>query len=380
MNLCCIRSYPEGFNSIPPMEESDRFQDRTQEIRRVQADLQKLPFHYHSKPVLRMTVIAVLVVGISVALMAMNGSLSAFPQNFTAWFQNLNWTYVGIGAGAFVVLSIGAGVVIRRVKSLHNPLTNTGIGKLSGDAHFQEAYYMRKDDCNFYFGGYVDTSTLDASGSGQALFYGKKIFLEHYYVSLVVAATTPAHAAASIAYHIVRLVAIPFYILGSLAREAYRDRPIYEEQRRFELGDISKQMFLSLKQIVKAPFYAAAQFYAALYSFIDPLNGRKLGAAIEKDWNNGVDRSDGYWSVRGPQSSSWLPEGGGGPDKLGKNGFYAAGCWTPMARVQFENGKIVGCESMTRALHPERGREYTITTIDTLRERHNAAVAARLES
>ncbi|MCC5831798.1 MAG: hypothetical protein JJU12_02000 [Chlamydiales bacterium] len=372
MYCCGPRPYPEGFLPVPEFDKSN-FEELTKEINSVYNDLQKLPSRYHSSPVIRAVVVAALIVGIAAGLMGLNGSLAAFPQNFASSIQNLNWNYVGIGAGVCGFLSIGAGVVIRRVKSLDNPLTNSGIGKLSGDSHWQEAYYKQGEDNGFYYPGYIDTSTLNEEGRGEALFYGKKTLFEHYYVSSIVGATTPLHATAAIAYHLVRLVAIPFYILGSMAREAFRDEPIYKDQRRFKLSDIPTQMEFSVKQIVKAPFYATAEFYAALYSFIDPLNGRKLGALIEKDWNNGIDRSDGFWSVNGPQSRDWRPEGGGGPEKLGQNGFYAAGCWTAMARVHF--AKIVEGESMTRALHPEKGLIYHFTTIGTLKERHNAAVA-----
>lgn len=374
MYCCGPRSYPEGFNPVPSQYDQSRFREQTEVINKTYINLQKLPSGYHARPVVRAVVVAALIVGICVAVMALNGSLTTFPQNFTTWIQNLNWMHVGIGVSVFVVLSIGAGLVIRRVKSLESVLTNSGIGKLSGDSHWQEAYYVREDDESYYT-GYIDTSTLDENGNGEALFYGNKEVAEHYWISTLVGATTPVHAAAAMAYHIVRLVAIPFYILGSMAREAYTGQKIYEDQRFFEWSDIPKQMGFSVKQIVKAPFYATAQFYAALYSYVDPLNGRKLGSLIEKDWNNGVERSDGFWSVQGPQSPDWRPEGGGGPDRLGQIGFYAAGCWTAMARVHFENGVPLGSVSMRKALHPEKGCNYHVTTVATLKEQHNAAVA-----
>jgi len=374
---CCFGSRPTGFNPVPEISASvaTRFHEQTQEINDVQKDLQKLPMKYRSCPAIRAVVVAALIVGICVAVVALNGQLTTFPQNFTAWIQNLNWGYVGIGFAGFVVLSVGAGFVIKRVKSLQNEITGSELGKVSGSDHWQEAYYIRENDDRFYYSGYIDTSTLDAEGNGTAFFYGNKNIAEHYYISSFIAATAPAHAATAIVYNIVRLVWIPFYILGSMAREAWNGEAIYPDQRPFEITDIPKQWWFSVKQIVKAPFYATAQLYAALYSYIDPLNGRKLGAAIERDWNNGIERSDGFWSVRGPQSSDWRLEGGGGPEKLGQNGFYAAGCWTPMGVVRFEEGQIVGGESMSKALHPEKGRNYHITTSDILRARHNAIVA-----
>lgn len=277
---------------------------------------QQLPSKYTACPFGRAAVIGILIVGVVVALFAMRGDFSMFPQIAFNWLQNLNWTYLGIGFASFFVLSIGAGVVIRRL------VHRQDLGDFSGSAHWEPAYYVREDRPQNYYAGYLDTST-----PGEALFYGDKECLEHYVISSVVATLALPHAVASMAYHIVRIVTIPFYILGCMAFQIE-----FEGDGRFTFSDIPKQLWFSIQQIVKAPFYGMAHIYAMLYSFLDPLNGRKLGALIEKEWNGDIERHEGFWSVRGPQGI-WRFEGGGGPNGLGRNGFYVAGCHTPMARI-----------------------------------------------
>ena len=223
---CCFgpRPYPKGF-------EQKNLDRSASEVRRVYANLQKLPPQYQSRTAGRIIVVAALFFGVVCAVMAANGLLTASPQDVSIWLQNVNWIPVGIGAGAFVVLSIGAGIVIHRVKSLPNELTKSGIGNISGHTHWEEAYYTLDDDYTRYddhvpfHPGYIDTSTLDENRTGTALFYTEKGFLKNNLISIMIAGTSPLRAAAVIAYHVARLVVIPFYILGCLARDRVWSAP-----------------------------------------------------------------------------------------------------------------------------------------------------------
>ncbi len=358
------RLYPDGFNPVPDQFLGDK---RIIEIRE---DLSKLtPEYSFFQAVKELVDLVVVVMVLSIVVLVLNGPLTFFSQKAFVWLKSFNWTCLKPLAAGFTVLlvassavfSAGAGVVIRRI------IANDAHGKFSGGAHWQATF---RDEG---IPGHIDTSTL-VDGTGEAFYYGYKTFGDHFVVSTFVPMLTLPHAAGAVAYHVARAVVIPFYILGCMSVEACIGRPLFRDQRHFHLGDIPKQWVFSIKQIVKAPFYGTAQIFAALYSYVSPLNGRKLGSIIEKEWNNDIDRSDGVWSVRGAQSKYWRPEGGGGPNKLGKNGFYLAGCWTPMGVVHFENSRIVSGESMTRYLHPERGKVYTFTTVDTLRKKHNDLV------
>ncbi len=350
MYFCIKRPLPADFGN--PSED-------------IQNRFHKLPFQYRPCSVLRVTALALLVIGITVAVLASNGQLTAFPGQVAHWLQNLNWTYVGAGFAGFVVLSIGAAVVIRRAFSLQNRITNQDIGNLTGGAHWVSAS-IKKNENAISFPGYVDTSTLDASQSGKAFFYIQKEVSNEYGVAVMMFALTPLHVGAAMSYNVARAVLIPFYILGCLSIEACLGRALFKEQRRFKWSDISNEIEASLARIVKAPFYGTALMYASLYVLVDPLNGRKLGTQIESDWNEGLTRSEGFWSVGGPQAL-WRPEGGGGPEKLGQNGFFAAGCWAPLAVVTYQNGKIVETTSLSKAIDPTKGHDYILTTESILR-------------
>ncbi len=81
---------------------------------------------------------------------------------------------------------------------------------------------------------------------------------------------------------------------------------------QFTVTDIFKQMGLSLLRAIQAPFYGIAMFFAALYAIIDPMNGIKLGSAIESDWNDRLPmRNSGVWMVAGAAFEDWEWEGGG---------------------------------------------------------------------
>lgn len=273
-----------------------------------------------------------------------NQEIKNYSEGYSVTFPVSN-RIIGI---VYAILFVGAGFVIRRV-------ANKKIGLLRGNDHWKSAFYINN---GFNIRAYVDISTLDANGSGKAFFYSYKSKMQHYLVSSIITACTTMHAASSVVYNTIRTIVIPFYIMSCLTIEAGRERPLFEGQRFFKWSDIPKEMAKSVLRAVKAPFYATAEIFAALYSLVDPLNGRKLGAAIELDWNEGVPRPEGWWSIHGPQKD-WKLEGGGGPEKLGRNGFYFAGCWTPMGIVHYKEGEIK--KATTAGGNPVQIHVYTNT-------------------
>lgn len=91
----------------------------------------------------------------------------------------------------------------------------------------------------------------------------------------------------------------------------------------------------SLWRIVRSPFYALAYFIAQIAVFIDPLNGRKLVANIERDWNEGVLVDNGC-----ALALCWHPFKEDKGMSLGKkehSAFYIQGCFQPTAILKFEN-------------------------------------------
>lgn len=371
MSCCTLAQLPEGWDSLPTIPDHKMPVELARSLQTNMKLGRGTPGEYQAHVAVRVTVIVLLIIGISVGVMALDGTLATFPESVVRWFQNANWMQVGIGFGVFAVMTAGAVILIYKVQHQKDRHLESASNGFAGDAKWGAALYQ--SDKHGFHPGYLDTSTLDVNGDGYAYMYALKDEQGHYTVSTVVFAITPVHMVAAIAYNVIRLVIIPIYILGCMLFEKCTGESI-ERDRPFTATDILWEVGKSLWRIVKAPFYALAFMYAALYSFIDPLNGRKLGSYLERDWNEGVTRAEGYWSVGGPQSL-WLWEGGGTPSGLGRNGFYLAGCWQPIARVQYQNGVRTGGESLSHAVDPSRGQLYTIHTAADMKLRHTNFVS-----
>jgi len=353
-------------------------------------DFQKIELRYSDKIPLFQRLRAVVFVALVISsLIIISCILSS--QNFLNFFHHINYIKLAIGIGIPLILITGAGIVIYRAIHKTEALlgkhhlkavtySNEDVQKTTflrtGEATPTEVMaentcdqkdvktpkrgafvHMEKhletvmvkcevwkegdtDDC------YVDMSTVDESG--KALMYSIKSCFNHYYVGARVILATPIYTIACVIYNLLRTVVVPFYILVQLLREKYTGKRIYteENERAFELADIPKEMGKSIWRAVKAPFFGLAYLFAAFYSFANPMGGRKLGAAIERDWDEGVTVAEGYWSIVGPMKF-WKFEGGGGPNKLGRNGFYITGCWQPSGYVIFDkNMKVIAAYRM----------------------------------
>lgn len=232
--------------------------------------------------------------------------------------------------------------------------------------HLETVYICRRRKVDrIRFNVHVDKSTLDESGSGKAYCYNIKECGEHYFVSFEITFIgTPVYLVATVAYNLIRAVIVPFYVLFQYLTEKCKGKP-HGHEREFKPIDIPTQFILSLWRAIQAPFYALAFFLAGLYSFFDPMGGRKLGASIERDWNGGVSLAEGYWSIQGSQKL-WRFEGGGGPKGLGRNGFYLAGCWQPAGVIEYKNQEIQASCWLPLAVDPMRGNFDTYYTLPFL--------------
>ena len=86
--------------------------------------------------------------------------------------------------------------------------------------------------------------------------------------------------------------------------------------------------------------------------FIDPMGGRKMGQLVSNAWMEGIDRHESVWTCYRVEGYNW--EGGGGPEKLGRQAYFWTGCWMPWATVEVDEGAI------TRAYYPGEIFEYDI--------------------
>ena len=246
-----------------------------------------------------------------------SGHLWTLPQDFMNWIHQINPIDAAIGGGITTILIGGMSWVIHRARTKMDRLLQVERGDIEAiDRHLEivyERYKTKKPDKTYYEAHYLDTSTIKGEGQEKAYLYRIKEPDEHYYVSTIVTFLgTPVYFVGTIVYNVLRTALIPFYILFQYGREKIFGTPIgkamaagkgskrlYVHQRSFELLDIPKEMIKSIARALQAPFYALAFMAAGLYSLVNPMAGRKLGAAIERDWNDEVSLAEGYWSVGG---------------------------------------------------------------------------------
>ena len=283
---------------------------------------------YEPRSCLRGAVITGIVVVIITAL-ALAGKFSFLLQ----WFRHSAVLWKPLVAAVGMIVILGSVSLI-----IHNARIGLAQGEILGGEHWKQCMVRTPD--LFEEKAHIDCSRLDKTGTGIARIHFKTPGVAT--ISGIMSATLlPIYVSIVITYNIARLITIPFYIIFQIIRETKNQLPLYPEQRRFSLIDIPKQMTLSIGRIVQAPFYGLAMFFVSLCTVVDPLNAIKLGGAIEYDWNAQVPmRNSGIWMVGMQVFKEWQWEGGGGPDMLGRNGFYFAGSWLPYRDVRCVEWKI----------------------------------------
>lgn len=287
-----------------------------------------------------------------------SGHLSGLPQDILRVGQSINYTHLAVGVVVTTVLIAGAAIVIHRARTKQEILRQNGndqvlmedrgafrnMEKHLLEVHIRCSAWQKPEE------GYIDLSTLK-NGTGKAYIYGMKACSDHYVVSTAVPLLTPIYMIGVIVYNLLRTAIVPFYILGAM---------LAKQEREFELKDIPSQIQLSLWRVVKAPFFALAFFLSGMYSLVNPMGGRKLASKVEFDWNDGVSRAEGFWSIQGWQSTIARWEGEKDHSSLGRNGYFLAGCWQPMGVVEYQNGKIVKASSLSKAVSSDIGHDFTI--------------------
>lgn len=315
------------------------------------------------KRILGFAAAALSISALAIYILFVSGHLLSLPQDIVHLASHLNLTHLAVGGGITTVLLVGASIVIHRSRTNADPLLHAEDSTLNkstpnrGSFAFIEdhiesgvIHYRNNHDAVTCIDVLVDKSSL-VNGEGSALIYYSKPCADHYTISTIAPLVgMPLAMIGSIAYNLIRTCVIPFYILVQLMRESCSGKEIYPGQRFFSIKDIPIEMGLSLWRVVKAPFYATAMVMAAAWSLINPVGGRKLGSCIERDWNEDVPLSQGFWSVNGRMTQfEW--EGGGGPQRLGKNGFYLFGCWQAIGRIHYDLSSI-RVESMEKIMEP----------------------------
>lgn len=226
---------------------------------------------------------------------------------------------------------------------------------------------------------YVDRSTL-VNGKGKAYLYRIKDLRDHYQISTAVSIFgSPFYMLGAVVRNLFRTLIVPVYALIQYLREQCTGEQLYSDQRPFDGLDWLKEVGYSLLRVVQAPFYALAYAFAGFYSFVQPMEGRKLGAYIEEDWNDGVSFAESLWTLpinKQKQNLYQGVEGGWGPNDLGFKGYYSlAGCWQPIGIIEYSKAQkgagFYTPEStkayyLPAAIDPTWGAVYTVKTREAI--------------
>lgn len=303
---------------------------------------------------LRIALVTVLVIGIlAFILKSQDINFSSIPREIKRFFMHhIGWRG-GLVISSITILVGGAFFIIYKV--------TRNQGRFWGDAHYKPVVlYQAVSPTQKWvrrLGGppqeLVDLSLLDAQQTGTTTAVQRKEMVEHEIIVASTLVAAPLIGTGSVIYNIARCVIVPFYILGRMVQERWTGKQIYDTERKFRLSDIPKQMALSIYWAARAPFYALAYFFSALYACIDPMGGRKLGMLICKAWMCGVERRHSIWTCH-QASDQFKWEGGGGPDSLGRQAYFWTGCWMPWATVTVENGIV------KKAVYPDNVFEYDV--------------------
>jgi len=202
-------------------------------------------------------------------------------------------------------------------------------GQWFGKSHWEEVKYECHDeDGSFECSGLRDKTTgliyLNSLTNSPCVLRVK---------ALAVAAYAIPYLTIVIAYHVIRLVVVSVYYVCKAIFYAIKQTPDTEKRPKIfaEWVDATK---VSLKGIVRAPFYGIAMFFGSLYMFFDPLNGRKIVGAYEFEWNHKVPLKQSL-HIFLPHPDFSLK-----PFLQGKGGYYVPGCFQPVATSNVETGVV----------------------------------------
>ena len=253
---------------------------------------------------------------------------------------NVNWSHAGnffkgkIAAwkiativGSITVTGVALAIIFHRatrgkdsahekLKELHGDAP--GRGKLWGDRHWVP---IKLGGQGISANNILDTSTL-VDGTGVCFAYEDK----PKGMGEMIAGITAIHGAP------LYIPAVAIYQAVTWPLAAYKNgtNPV-------------KELGKSVWRIIQSPFYGLAYFIAQLWVFVDPPNGRKIIAGIERDWNSGALVENSCWIANGYHSYG----DGRGMDlgREGHSGFYIEGCFQPTAVLTFEKGVCTKAKS-----------------------------------
>jgi len=218
-------------------------------------------------------------------------------------------------------------------------------GKVTGSSHWQRVRYdVEVEETIYRLSAYADTSTLDENGDGEAYVFEKKDCMQHMNIAISVLIAEPFHAAGTILFNAVRIIPVVTYLAVTIFTADPSKEGILGQRTVSHIKEMGEQIWLSIANIIRTPYYLLGILVGTLFAFVDPLNGRKIVYSFEQAWNHNLDRKHSYWSVNGPQVHFAFE--GGSEGKLGRHAFCIPGCYYPNAVAIYKNHQLVGMKTL----------------------------------
>lgn len=235
----------------------------------------------------------------------------------------------------FLLLSFGAGVVFAYIH--HRKDHYLGESKQVFQTRILTSCCSEYEKA--YYDNIIDISTLDKNGTGIVLTYfdfrdeEKKLVR---LISILAIICLPFITLGAVVYNICRVLWLPPYILARILKECFKKT---DDLHKFKLRDIPKEILLSLKRAVIAPFYSTAMFFSLVYSLISLRTGRVITGMVERAWNEDTPISKGYQLCK--KHRDWKWEGGFMASQLGQNAYYLLGCMQPICIFLIQDWRVV---------------------------------------
>ena len=104
------------------------------------------------------------------------------------------------------------------------------------------------------------------------------------------------------------------------------------------LLQMPREVWRSIANIIRTPFYALGVIFGCIYGLFDPLNGKKVISLFERSWNHEIFLKDRGCAIIGVVGKNFAIEGGG--DHLGKHAFYIAACCQPFGKAKLDSKEV----------------------------------------
>lgn len=162
----------------------------------------------------------------------------------------------------------------------------------------------------------VDFSApFDQSNAYPAYFDAERNILRLKAVAICMG--MPLYLTGVIIFNTLRIFVVAIYQLIQVIKASCNEK---KQQALILIIEIGR----SLKNIVRAPLYALGILFAAIYTFIDPYNGRKILSYLERRWNHNIEiQNSGIRKLC----------------LIGESAFYLIKCFQPFQYIYQEKGK-----------------------------------------